>query len=282
MSNILDREEIKLTEGQNKMIISGWGKEAFENSTVEKIVYLSVGLKIKGYIAYPKNSNGMKFPCIIWNRGGYKENGAIDNFTARGMFGLMASWGYVVFASQYRGSDGSEGEDELGGADVDDVLNLIPLADELSFTDTKRWGIEGWSRGGMMTFLTLLKKPDFKCAVVSGAISDLNSWADKNEKSKNNLIQYFGEKEFEQRLNSRSAVYFAENLPKIPYLIMHGGNDDTVLPLHSIKLSEKFSLLNITYRLIIFEEGGHFLKNHRAEVDQQRKAWYHKYLKNNI
>jgi dipeptidyl aminopeptidase/acylaminoacyl peptidase len=61
---------------------------------------------------------------------------------------------------------------------------------------------------------------------------------------------------------------------------MHGGSDETVFPTQSIELSKKFSSLKIPYRLIIFEGGGHFLKNHRVEVDQQRKAWYHTYLQN--
>ncbi|MCK7516804.1 MAG: hypothetical protein MZV64_03330 [Ignavibacteriales bacterium] len=63
-SNIIERHEIKLSETHSKMVISGWGKDAYENSIVERITYLSdlpadmsekaCGLKIKGYLAYPK------------------------------------------------------------------------------------------------------------------------------------------------------------------------------------------------------------------------------------
>ena len=127
-SNIIERHGIHLSETHSKMIISGWGKEAYENSIVERITYLSEGLKVKGYIAYPKDTT-KKYPCIIWCRGGIGNNGAIDTFTARGIFGQLASWGYCVFASQYRGNAGGEGYDEVGGNDVNDILNLIPLAD---------------------------------------------------------------------------------------------------------------------------------------------------------
>lgn len=48
------------------------------------------------------DAKNTKLPCIIWNRGGTKERGLIDNFTAKGMFGQLASWGFVVFASMYR------------------------------------------------------------------------------------------------------------------------------------------------------------------------------------
>ncbi len=158
-SEIINREEIKLNDSQVKMVISGWGREAYDNSRVEKITYLSDGLKVKGYLAYPLNRKKEKFPCIIWNRGGFKEKGAIDKFTAKGIFGQLASWGYVVLATQYRGNAGGEGEEYFGGDDVNDILNLIPLANEVAAADTNQWGIEGWSRGGMMTLLTLMKNP---------------------------------------------------------------------------------------------------------------------------
>ena len=139
----LEREKIELNEAQTKMLISGWGKDVYENTIVERISYLSDNLKVKGYLAYPGDNSEKKFPCIIWNRGGYENRGAIDSFTARGIFGQIASWGYVVFTSQYRGNAGSEGKEELGGSDVNDILNLIPLADELEFTEKEKWGIPG-------------------------------------------------------------------------------------------------------------------------------------------
>ena len=165
MSNIISREVIELSEQQQKMISSGWGSDVLEKSVVEKIIYTSDGLKVSGYIAYPKDDS-KKYPCIIWCRGGIGNAGAIDKFTARGIYGQLASWGYCVFASQYRGNDGGEGHDDFGGDDLNDVLNLIPLADEIPQANKDVWGIEGWSRGGMMTYLTLTKTNIFKAAVV--------------------------------------------------------------------------------------------------------------------
>ncbi len=67
---------------------------------------------------------------IIWNSGGNRKEGLIDDFLAQGIYGEIASWGYVVLASQYRE------EDEFGGKDVNDVLNLVPIADGISFCDS--------------------------------------------------------------------------------------------------------------------------------------------------
>jgi len=282
-SLIVERKTIELSEQRNKMIISGWGIEALQNSVVEKITYLSDKLKITGYIAYPKDSeNGAKFPCIIWNRGGVGENGAIDEFTAKGMFGQMAAWGYVVFASMYRGNCGGEGTEDLGGEDVNDILNLIPLADEIPCANKNLWGIEGWSRGGMMTFMALTRNPVFKCAVFAGAISDLKEYTDKGSKTGAFFRKALGDEKFEAMIAQRSIINFVDKLPrKTAMLIMHGSNDDTVSPLQSIELSKKLLSVGMHHRFILFEGGNHHLSRHRKEVDKIRKAWYKKYLTEN-
>lgn len=277
-SKILEHHEIHLSETHSKMIISGWGKEAYENSIVEKITYFSEGLKIKGYIAYPKDTT-KKYPCIIWCRGGIGNKGAIDTFTARGIFGQLASWGYCVFASQYRGNAGGEGNDEIGGSDVNDILNLIPLADEIPQADKLTWGIEGWSRGGMMTFLTLQRNPNFKCAVLVGAISNVEEYTNTNPNLKSYYENLIGNEKLEQELQKRSAINFVNELPKIPYLFIHGAEDETVSPSQSIKLVKKFSEYHIPNKLELPENGDHFLRKNRKEVDELRNQWYEKFLK---
>ncbi len=279
---ILEREIINLSSQQEKMIISGSGEDIIENTTVEKITNLSDGLKVKGYIAYPKNVNE-KIPCIIWCRGGIGNAGAIDRFNARGIFGQLASWGYCVFASQYRGNDGGEGLDNFGGDDVHDVLNLIPLAEEIPFADTSRWSIEGWSRGGMMTYLTLTKTDLFKSAVVIGGIANLrcNSIESKfMRRLYEHTLGNYDSEDFYQRCESRSIIYFPEKLSeKTPILIIHGNADVRVLPHDSIDLSYKLLELKRNFRLVMLENGDHFLKSHRKEVDKIRKDWLDKCLK---
>lgn len=282
MSKLIDKEELKLSSVQQKMIKSGWGEKTLEDTIVEKITYESDGLKVKGYIAYPKDSS-KKYPCVIWCRGGIGNAGSIDSFNAKGIFGQLASWGYVVFASQYRGNDGGEGKDEFGGSDVNDVLNLMPLADEIDIADNSKWGIEGWSRGGMMTYLTLTKNSNFKCAVVSGGIANLRCNADESKFMKK-LYEVTmgnpGSKEFNEKCESRSIVNFADKLPKqTPILLIHGNADKRVLPHDSLDLSYKLLDLKIPYRLVMLEGGDHFLKSHRKEVDEMRKQWFERYLK---
>ncbi|MGA8262988.1 MAG: prolyl oligopeptidase family serine peptidase [Ignavibacteriaceae bacterium] len=276
-SRIVERKEIVLNDSLTKMVISGWGNDAFENTVVEKITYLSDGLKVRGYVAYPKDSS-KKYPCIIWNRGGVGNHGAIDEFTARGIYGQLASWGYVVFASQYRGNAGGEGKEELGGKDVNDILNLVSLADEIPSADKTKWGIEGWSRGGMMTYIALTKTDKFKCAVLVGAISDLRQYINNNPEGLRNHKEYINEENLEEKIIQRSAINFADQLPNIPYLILHGGADETVSPSQSTRMAEKFNELHFNHKLVIIENGDHYLKQYKKKVDSIRKEWYSKYL----
>lgn len=282
MSKIIDRQEVELTAIQKKMVKSGWGEETLENTTVEKITYDSDGLKVKGYLAFPKNAD-KKLPCIIWCRGGIGNAGAIDSFNAKGIFGQLASWGYVVLSTQYRGNDGSEGRDEFGGNDLNDIINLKKVAEEIDKANDDRWGIEGWSRGGMMTYLTLTKDHDFKCAVVSGGIANLRCNSDESKFMKKLYevtMGKYGSETFNQKCESRSIVNFPEKLPKeTPILLIHGTADNRVLPHDSLDLAYKLQDHKIPYQLVMLKDGDHFLKSHRKEVDKMRKDWFEKYLK---
>lgn len=281
----LYRKPVELTQGQLQMVKSGWGQAVIENSSVEECFYLSDGLKVKAFVATPKNmpvpSGG--YPCLLWNRGGYAKEGEIDNFTARGLFGQIASWGYAVFASQYRGSSQSEGRDEFGGRDVDDIFNLMELAGDVEPANPSLWAIEGWSRGGMMTYLVLLRSSIFRAAIISGGIADVRC----SEKESPFMSQLYhlalgepGSKEFTDACRSRSVIERASELPlSTPLLLLHGTADDRVPPSDSIELSQKLLGLGHTFRLVLYEGGDHFLKSHRREADQLRRQWLDRFVK---
>lgn len=275
---ILERNVIELSSIQQKMLVSAWGEDAIKNAVVEKISYESDGYNVKGFLGYPKNIDG-KLPCIIWCRGGFGNAGALDEFNAQGILGQLAGWGYVVFESQYRGNDGGEGKDEFGGEDLNDILNLIPLAEEIEFADNQNWGIEGWSRGGMMTYLTLTRSDLFKAAVSTGGISNLNCTLDESNFMKK-LINFNQSELNSEFCKSRTILEKMDKYSRTtPTLLLHGTHDTRVPAHHSLDLSYKFLNLGIEHKLVLFEKGDHFLKHHKIEVDRIRKNWFSKYLK---
>lgn len=256
-------------------------KNIKENVDFYRITYKSDGLKVIAFMAEPKLVG--KYPCIISNRGGNRELSKWNSFSIPNFLGQMASWNYVVIASQYRGNDGGEGKEEFGGKDVNDVINLIPILEKMPKADTARIGIEGTSRGGMMTYLALKRTCRFKAAVVTSGMADafINTKA-RPEMDKN----VFGElapdyaTNKEAALKERSAVFWADQLCKTtPLLIMHGSSDWRVPPEEALEMVQKLYELKHPLRFILFEGADHFISEWRTERWEQTKKHFDYYLR---
>ncbi len=248
---------------------------------VSWITYNSDGLKIKGIMAQPKKDG--KYPCIIYNRGGNRDFGALKVDQRILNLAKLASLGYIIIASQYRGNGGSEGQEEFGGKDVNDVLNLMDVLGEIEAADTTRIGMYGWSRGGMMTYLALAKSNKIKAAIVGGAVSDLHQTISERpemeEKAISQLIPDYQSHKTEE-LDKRSAIKWANKFPKNkPILMLHGNADQQVNVSQSIQLAAEFDKFNIPYNLKIFEGGDHSLSQYKIEVNDLVLDWFDKYLK---
>lgn len=247
---------------------------------IYSLTYLSDGLRIKGLMAKPKGTG--IFPCIIFNRGGNREFGSLTIASGVMTLGSIAKEGYVVIASQYRGCGGSEGIEEFGGSDVNDVLILTEVLKEIEGADPERIGMYGWSRGGMMTYIALSKTTKIKAAVVGGGLSDVFEVLEDRPEMEivaTELIpNYAGDKI--NALTQRSAIKWADQFKKdVPVLLMHGNADWRVKPEQSLRLALEFEKYRIPYRLIMFEGADHGITEHRAEVNGQVIHWFDRYLK---
>ena len=78
----------------------------------------------------------------------------------------------ICIASNYRGCGKSEGKDEFGGADVDDVIHFVDFCGKLSFVDPQKINMLGVSRGGMMTYEVLRNDNRVHKAVVVSGLAD--------------------------------------------------------------------------------------------------------------
>lgn len=244
------------------------------------ITYLSDGLKIRGLLVKPKKPGN--YPCVIFNRGGNRNTGSLTVYNAVETMGKLAKEGYVVIGSQYRGNGGSEGHEEFGGKDINDVLILPEVLAEIESADTSRIGLYGWSRGGMMTYLALSKSTQFKVAVVGGGESDLTTInRPKMEKFVYQELIPNYEKNKDSELKKRSAIHFVDQFPKdVPILMLHGNADWRVRSEKALQLALEFEKYRIPYRLKIFEGGNHGLTKFRKEKDKEVLNWFNTYLKN--
>ena len=239
-----------------------------------KIKYLSDGLKVVGFIVKPKHITS-KLPVLIYNRGGNREFGKITERKLK-YLSYLASNQYIVIASQYRGNDGGQGQEEFGGKDVNDILNLMPLAKSLTFADSRNTVMLGYSRGGMMAYLTIKEGIDIKAAAVVGGLTDINqTYSERGEAMQNVIDELVGYDKNE--FNKRSAYYWPEKI-NVPVLILHGGNDWRVNVSQAEKLSKKLKEAGKTHELIVFSNGDHGLNTHHSKRNEIIFDWFDNYL----
>lgn len=247
------------------------------------ITYLSDSLKVNGFLITPKAEE--VFPVVIYNRGGNRDYG-VYNFKKLVQSGLaeLAAQGYCVALSHYRGNGGSEGTEEFGGKDVNDVLELITALGEEEKADTATLGMYGWSRGGMMTYRALAKNHKINAVVIGGGVTNLYTSLQMRpgfeEEVYLPLIPNYTENK-DTELKKRSAVYWVDQLPKTtPILLLHGGADGNVSPSQPLELAAKLVEHQIPYRLIIYEGENHSISNKRAEVQHEVSDWFNRFLVN--
>lgn len=255
-------------------------RKTYTGIDCRRIKYLSDGLKVVGYIWKPKNNDGKKLPLIIFNRGGNRERSKLEPWMAGGFYEFVSN-GFVVVASQYRGVDGGEGKEEYGGADVRDVLNLIPLAKSLGYVDMNNVFMFGNSRGGMMTYLALKAGVPVNAAAVMSGVTDLFGNAqdhpDYVTSIYRELIPDF-DKRRDEAMRERSAVQWADKI-NVPVLIMHGSADSSIGAGRTLAFAQKLQELGKTYELVIYAGGDHGLSLNRMDSDRRILEWFKKYMK---
>jgi dipeptidyl aminopeptidase/acylaminoacyl peptidase len=244
--------------------------------TFEKVRYASDGLKVIAYIYHPA-AQGSKLPAIIFNRGSGPAGDSAPPLIA--FFHRLASSGFVVLAPQYRGSDGGEGRDEIGGADLDDVKNIVPLAASLGFIDLDNLFMYGESRGGMMTYQAIRDGAPINGAAVFGAFTDLEIM-NRSPRVQKIIPQIWPDYDAhkDEIIRRRSAKYWPEKL-SVPLLIMNGGADQQVDPMQPLQLAEQLQEQGKSYELHIYADDGHVLTNNRLDRDRMAIAWFRAHMK---
>src|SRR5688500_17145440 len=126
-----------------------------------KVTYRSRvdGLEIPAYLFAPLQKRGAAgHAAMVWVHGGVHSNMTANYFP---FIREAVQRGYVIITPEYRGSTGF-GEAfhkaiDYGGKEVDDVISAFDYLKTLSYVDTARVGMMGWSHGGFITAHTLFR-----------------------------------------------------------------------------------------------------------------------------
>jgi dipeptidyl aminopeptidase/acylaminoacyl peptidase len=249
---------------------------ASRSTTVDclRIQYISGGLRVVGYIVKPRDTRDTRHPVIVYNRGGYRDIGKIDTWSLLDFYGF-ASQGFVVLASQYRGNDGGEGVDEVGGADVGDVMALARMAAQLPYADPANLFLYGLSRGGMMSFLALKRGFPARAAAVVGAVFDGEAFAQRAPKVIASAMAR--NPDYPSKgvglLRELSAMNWPEQV-SAPLLIIHGANDQEVPATEAMTFATKLAQLGKRYALIVYADDIHEAANNHQDRDARIGAWF--------
>ena len=177
-----------------------------------------------------------KYPALIYVYGGPHAQLVTNSYHAGAGFFLnyMAAQGYVVFTLDNRGSANRGFEYEstihrrVGELETADQMLGVEFLKNLSYVDTARIGVDGWSYGGFMTISMMLKHPGtFKAGCAGGPVTDWKYYE----------VMY-GERYMDTPQQNKEGYEQASLLSKAGkldgrLLIIHGTSDPVVVWQHS-------------------------------------------------
>jgi dipeptidyl aminopeptidase/acylaminoacyl peptidase len=242
-----------------------------------RVTYESDGRNVFAYVYAPRTKPATPLPAVVFNRGSYVWKQFAGEYLTT--FHRLASAGFVVIAPMYRGSGGASGRDELGGADVEDLLNTASLLRQLPYVNPDLVFMYGESRGAMMTYQAIRERYSMRAAAVYGGFTDLAPLAAPGGKFEKAALMIWPD--YEQRkdeiIKRRSAIQWPEQF-SVPVLIMHGGSDTDVPPSQSLALAAKLQQLGKPYELIIRSGANHVLTEWRAGRDAHAIDWFRRHM----
>lgn len=135
------------------------------------------GVEIPVYLFEPLPENRTEnHAALVWVYGGVHDYFGLNYYP---FIEEAVAKGYAVIAPEYRGASGyGENYYELldyGGMEVEDVISAGHyIRDQLDYVDDERIGVIGWSHGGYISLLSILRDQDlFGAIMASVPVSNL-------------------------------------------------------------------------------------------------------------
>lgn len=221
----------------------------------------SNGTELNYYTIKPRDfDRNKKYPVLIYVYGG-PGNQQVTNsygYSDYYWYHMLAEKGYVVFCFDGRGTGGrgaafkKQTYGDLGRMECEDAIEAARWLGQQSWVDKERIGIWGWSFGGYLSTLSLLKGNDvFKMAI---AVAPVMNW-----RYYDNIYteRFLGlPKDNAKGYDDNSPLNFANQL-KGNYLLIHGTGDDNVHFQNSAEMVEKLEEAGKQFEFRIYPNKNH-------------------------
>jgi dipeptidyl-peptidase-4 len=195
--------------------------------------------RIATAVLLPQGHDGSPLPVLMDPYGGPHAQRVLQSSNAFASSQWFADQGFAVVVADGRGTPGRGSSWEravhldLATAVLDDQVDALYAAAELHpELDLSRVAIRGWSFGGYLAALAVLRRPDVFHAAVAGA--PVTEWRLYDT---HYTERYLGDPSVDDHpYVSTSLLPLAAELRR-PLLLVHGLADDNVVAAHSLQLS---------------------------------------------
>jgi dipeptidyl-peptidase-4 len=219
------------------------------------------GDMLNGWIIKPSNFDpSKKYPVLLYQYSGPGSQEVTDKFPINNYFWhqMLAEKGYIIVCADGTGT-GGRGEAfkkktylQLGKYESDDQIAIGKYMAAQSYVDKDRIGIWGWSFGGFMSSICIMKGADvFKTAV---AVAPVTNW-----RFYDNVYT-----ERYMRTPAENAKGYDENAPekmasklKGNFLMIHGTADDNVHFQNSVALTDQLIKANKQFEAEYYPNKNH-------------------------
>ncbi len=222
----------------------------------------------------PALEPGRRYPLIVSVYGGPHAQRVADDWTLtvdlRAQY--LAQEGFVVIKVDNRGS-ANRGlafeapiDHAMGSVEVDDQAAAVRHVAQWAHVDASRTGVYGWSYGGYMTCLCLMKEPGiFKVGVAGAPVTDWDGY------DTGYTERYMGTpQENPDGYRESSVLSHVERLEG-KLLLVHGGIDENVHFRHTARLITALTAAQKPYDLVLFPEERHMPRGAKGLEYQERR-----------
>jgi dipeptidyl-peptidase-4 len=219
------------------------------------------GSTLHGRLTLPPNFDpSRKYPAILGSVYTDSVRNQWGGRTAHPTWGLdqyLAQEGYILLNVDMRGSWGRGREHrrgirlDYGGMDIEDLESGVRFLGTLGYVDTDRVGIWGSSYGGLMTAMSLFRKPGLYAAGVAGAPAT-NVWH-----ALTGQMAVMMRPEDQPEEYADSSPYLHGHGLEDPLMIIHGMRDWVVLFKDSVTLVQRLIMLGKDVDLVALPNAGH-------------------------
>ncbi|MFH2010702.1 MAG: S9 family peptidase [bacterium] len=227
------------------------------------------GTSLNGLLLHPVGFDSRRnHPALVYVYGGPHGRSVANRWSrTEPWHHFLAQRGFVVLLVDGRGTDyrGKTFEaklyQQLGRVDVADVVAAARWLGSRPGIDKSRLGLWGWSYGGYLTVMTLLRTGTLFRAGV--AVAPLADWALYDTAY---TERYLGHPARAREAYRQSRPMELASSLKTHLLLIHGMADDNVLLQHTLLLAKAFQHHGRRFDLMLYPGKKHSLKGPRTRT----------------